>query len=656
MCGIAGLFDLRAERMPDGDRLGRMLRALAHRGPDGETRHLEPGLAFGHRRLAIIDVEGGSQPIFNEDGTAAVLFNGMIYNYRTLMDDLGARGHRFRTRCDTETIVHGFEQWGADVVDHLDGFFAFAVWNRNTRQLLLARDRFGKKPLYYAVDSDGWLVFASEVGAILAALGQAPALRADAVEDYLAFGYVPEPKSVFQGIEKLPPAHRVLLKGRDGRIAPEAYWDLRFPERPDDIDEAAAMAGVRERLDAAVAKRLVADVPLGAFLSGGVDSSAIVASMARTSDHAVQTCAMGFDDPSVDETRFAQMVADRYHTDHFTEVVNMEAASLIGTLAHAYGEPFADASALPTFLVSRLARRRVTVALSGDGGDEVFAGYRRYPFHMREEALKAWVPSNIRRLVFGPLARLYPALPNAPRWLRARATFEALSLDTVGGFFRAVTIMPDAVRDAVRSRDLGRTLAGYHPSEVLRTHADRAGTDDALARAQYIDLKTWLPGQMLVKVDRASMSNGLEVRNPFLDRDLVEWAARLPAHLKVQGFSGKHVLKRAMEERLPREVLYRPKQGFTAPIDRWMRAGLDDRLAGLAASPRLRESGLVSPEGIASLVTQHRTGRGDFSRPLWALMMFDAFLEETARTVADSLTSVAPGVPKAVERNLSALG
>ncbi len=410
------------------------------------------------------------------------------------------------------------------------------------------------------------------------------------------------------------------------QVKSEPYWRLSAATGPALTPEQAE-GELLERLGKAVRERMVSDVPLGAFLSGGVDSSGIVALMAQASDTPVRTCAMGFPDPKYDETAYAQMVADRYATDHYREVVEVEAVDLVDRLALAYGEPFADPSSLPTYRVSKLARSRVTVALSGDGGDEAFAGYRRYPFHMREEAVKAKLPASLRRLIFGPMAWAYPRANWAPRMFRAKATFEALATDRAAGYFRAITVLPDALRRQLFSGDLHASLAGYDPVSVIRDFAAEADSDNPLSVAQYVDMKTWLAGRMLVKVDRAAMANSLEVRPPLLDPSLVQWGIGLPDRLKVHGFEGKWILKKALEPLLPRELLYRTKQGFSMPLAGWLRGGLEDRVEALLASDgRLTSAGLFDMRFVRRLADDHRTSRADNSQVLWALIMFDAFL------------------------------
>lgn len=625
MCGIAGIFDLRAARPLDPARVERMTSALAHRGPDGDGFHHEPGLSLGHRRLAIVDLAGGHQPMANEDGGVLTTYNGEIYNHAALRRELAGR-HAFQTRCDTEVLVHGWEEWGEALPTRLRGMFAFAIWDRSAETLFLARDRVGERPLYYAMTPNGLLLFASELRAVVAGLGAAPSLDRRAVADYFAYGYVPDPKSIFEGIRKLEPGHSLIARRGAGEPRVEAYWNIRFHPRPEDGRD--RREELLERLDESVAMRRMSDVPLGSFLSGGVDSSGIVALMAGLSDKPVSTCSIGFDDPRVDERPYARLVAERYATDHVERSVAPDSCSMVETLAEAYGEPFADSSALPTYLVSALARERVTVAMSGDGGDELFGGYRRYWFFRMQERLRGNLPESLRRVVFGPLARHYPKLDWAPQWLRGKSTFESLAQDSVEGYFRSVTVLPASERRRLLTEDFRQGLNGYRPESVLQDHADRADTDDPLALAQYLDFKTWLPGRMLVKVDRASMAHGLEVRPPLLDHELAEWAATLPSSDKLREREGKILVKRAFEPLVPNELLYRRKQGFSLPLAQWMQRGLDGRLDQLSDSAVLAESGFIDPAGLAAVVREHRTGARDHSQAIWSLLMFDAFLRQ----------------------------
>ena len=627
MCGFAGIMDIRGRRDIDVRIVQHMSDLLVHRGPDGSGQFATPGLALGHRRLAILDVAGGQQPMFNETGSVVVVYNGEIYNFLDLMRELIARGHRFQTRCDTEVIAHAWEEWGEACVERFRGMFAFALWDSVAEVLFLARDRVGEKPLYYSVTDDGFLLFASELRAVVAGLPNPPAMDAEAIEDYFALGYVPDPKSIYKGIYKLPPAHTLRASRSQAVFQPRRYWDVKFLGRPQQLSEACAE--LLQRLEAAVQMRLISDVPLGAFLSGGVDSSGIVALMAKAASLPVKTCSMGFDDAHFDESAYAAIVAERYRTDHFSEVVKVDACDLIDRLAIAYSEPFADSSALPTYLLSAITRKRVTVALSGDGGDEVFAGYRRYVFEHRQGQIRKLLPPRLSRPVFRMLSRIYPNLDWAPRPLRARTTFEVLAADPVAGYFRSVALVPTPLRRGLFSGGFKAQLGSYSALEVLRSHADRAGTTDPVSQGQYIDLQTWLPGAMLTKVDRASMANSLEVRTPFLDHELIEWAASLPVDLKIKGTAGKYVLKKALEPHLPEQILYRTKQGFSLPLKAWFGDSLLRRLREALDGPFLRDSGIFDMAFVEHLVAQNSSGAHNHSRVLWAFVMFDAFLRQS---------------------------
>lgn len=624
MCGLVGIFDTRGQRTVDRDLLGRMSGALRHRGPDGAGEHVGPGIGLGHRRLAIIDIAGGHQPLFNEDGTVAVVFNGEIYNFPELVAELTAAGHVFRTHSDTEVIVHAWEEWGAESVTRFRGMFAFALWDEARQTLFLARDPLGKKPLYYTL-LDGFLLFGSELKAVMACPEVPRALDPCAIEEYFAYGYVPDPRSIYNAVCKLPPAHRLMWRRGEAAPLPEPYWDLPF-DRPWRGSLEQAQEELRDRLREATRLRMVADVPLGAFLSGGVDSSAVVALMAGLSDAPVKTFSIGFGDPEHDETAYARRLAERYHTDHHSRDVNPGDVRLLDHLAGVYDEPFGDSSAMPTLQVCALARERVTVALTGDGGDEMFGGYRRYALNSKAEAVRRLIPRTIRAPLFGALGRLYPKADRAPQWLRAKTTFQELALDSCGAYFQAVSVMSDALRARLFSPAFKRDLQGYNAVAVLRGHWNRAATDDILLKTQYADLKTWLAGGVLVKVDRASMANSLEVRAPLLDHTLAEWSAGLSANLKLKGGNGKRVLKRAMEPLVDHDLLYRPKRGFSMPLRRWFREALRPRLEAMASSPRLLDSGLFNPDTLRDLVHEHVSGRNDHAAALWLLLMFDAFL------------------------------
>jgi asparagine synthase (glutamine-hydrolysing) len=579
MCGITGMFDLEGRRDVDRALLGRMNDAQFHRGPDEGDVHVEPGVGLGHRRLSIIDVSTGQQPLFNEDGSVAVVFNGEIYNFQELVPELQALGHVFRTRSDTEVIVHAWEAWGEACVERFRGMFAFALWDRNRETLFLARDRLGVKPLFYAIQPDGWVLFGSELKTIL----QSPAFSREmdprAVEEYFALGYVAEPRTVFRRALKLEPACTLALRRGAPVPQPRKYWDVRFSlDRNLSVEEACEE--LRRRLTESVKLRLMSEVPLGAFLSGGVDSSAVVATMAGLSDEPVNTCSIAFADPKFNESEFAEMVAQRYGTRHRVEKVESDDFGLLDELARLYDEPYADSSAIPTYRVCQLARKHVTVALSGDGGDESFGGYRRYRLHLMEERMRSMLPFGLRRPLFGMLGSVYPKADWAPRMFRAKTTFQALARTSVDAYFHSVSILRDADRERLFTGSFRSQLGGYRAADVFHRHAANAGTDDALALIQYLDLHTYLVGDINTKVDRASMAHSLEVREPLMDHPLVEWLAQLPSSLKIRGQEGKFLFKKSMEHALPDEVLYRPKMGFAVPLAGWFRGPLRSSCCG----------------------------------------------------------------------------
>jgi len=627
MCGIVGIFDLTEKREINRELLARMNESQYHRGPDEGGLHTEPGLGLGHRRLSIIDLSSGQQPLFNRAGTVVVTYNGEIYNFKTVRAELEALGYQFQTHCDTEVIVYAWEVWGEACVDHFRGMFAFAVWDRPRETLFLARDRLGVKPLYYAALADGLFIFGSE----LKALQQHPGLprRVDptAVEDYFAYGYIPDPKTIYQGVHKLPPGHRLTLRRGQAMPPTEQFWDVPF--RLDaSMDEARAREELTARLREAVDIRMVADVPLGAFLSGGVDSSAVVAMMAGLSSDPVNTCSISFGDPAFNESRYAQQIANRYHTRHRVEQVDPDDFSLVDKLAGLYDEPYADSSALPTYRVCELARKEVTVALSGDGGDENLAGYRRYRWHAYEERVRSLLPGGIRRPLFGMLGRVYPKADWAPKIFRAKSTFQAIARDSIEGYFHGVSVMPDFLRAQVFSDQLKGELQGYQAIEVLRGHAAQSPTGHPLSLVQYLDMKTYLPGDILTKVDRASMAHALEVRVPLLDHQLVEWISSLPPDLKLRGREGKYVFKKAMEPYLPDDILYRPKMGFGVPLAGWFRGPLKDKLREAVLNPVMADSGHFDMGFLKTMVDQHQAGLRDHSASLWSLLMYESFLRQ----------------------------
>ncbi len=610
MCGIAGIFHCGTIKPVDPARVERMCDALVHRGPDAGAVWTAPGVALGHRRLSIIDLAGSPQPMPSADGRAMLVFNGEIYNFRELRRELAALGAEFRTDGDSEVILAAWQRWGVDCLPRLHGMFAFAIYDTGKRTLFLARDRLGVKPLFMAQLSDGSVAFASELKGLLAH----PLLRREAdplaVEDYLAWGYVPDHRSI---LNDAPPD------------APRRWWDVSFEGRRRGSErdlEAELLHHLRE----AVTSRMVADVPLGAFLSGGVDSSTVVALMAEASRAPVKTCSIGFDVASADETSHADAVARLFGTDHVVHRVGVDQFGAIDTLAAMFDEPFADASALPTWRVCQLARQSVTVALSGDGADEAFAGYRRQVFHAHEERVRGLLPAGFRRNVLGALGAAYPKADWAPRPLRAKATLLALAGSGGEGYARGLSAVPPELRGTLYSPDLRRELGDYRAEQPLVALMDAAPARSGLDRAQYADLKFWLPGDILTKVDRTSMAVSLEAREPLLDHRLIEFAASLPERMRVRGRQGKWLLKKAMRRYLPDDILYRPKQGFVTPIAEWLRGPLAGETQAIAASAALARTGWFDTAQLSRLAEAHRTGRADNSRLLWQLLMLDRSL------------------------------
>jgi asparagine synthase (glutamine-hydrolysing) len=624
VCGIAGIFEASAAREIDQRLLRQMTNTLAHRGPDGEGYFTAPGVGLGHRRLAIIDVAHGQQPMLSDDRSVALTFNGQIYNYMELMRELEKAGFKFRTKSDTEVILHAWRQWGINCVEHFRGMFAFAIYDRSKDLIFLARDRFGKKPLYYSITSNNCLVFASELKALLTVPNISRRLDPVAVDQYFAFGYVPEPRSIYDGIYKLAPAH-TLEMGRNGLPpTPRRYW--RLFSKSTGCDEHEAARELMARLDEAVRIRLMSEVPLGAFLSGGVDSSGIVASMARQTDSSVKTFALGFQNDPQSELPHARRIARLYATDHHESSVSVAPLTAYQRQARIFDEPFADSSSIPTLEISRLAREKITVALSGDAGDEIFGGYRRYRWHAITDRVRRTFPSNVRQNVFGTLAAVYPKLDWAPQWLRAKTTFSEIAASSADGYFRSVCRTSDNIRERLYSQGTLKDIEGCHPAELIATAMNEANSDDPLTCAQYADLATYLPGDILTKVDRASMAVSLEVRVPMLDHDLVEWAVGLPSDFKLRGKEGKYLLKRALEPYIPAENLYRRKRGFATSLANEFRHDTSGMLRSALTGDMIADSGIFDMTTVRRILDSHESGMRDNSQALWTLLMFSGFL------------------------------
>ncbi len=625
MCGIAGVLYADPERPAERAVLERMGRAIAHRGPDGEGFWREPGVGLVHRRLAIIDLTGGAQPLGNEDGSVQVAFNGEIYNFQELRAGLEARGHRFRTRSDTEVLVHLYEEEGERLAERLRGMFAFAIWDRARRQLLLARDRLGIKPLYVYRDAEK-LLFGSELKAILAHPGVRREIDVEALEDYLAFGMVPGARAIFRNAEKLPPAHVLTARADDLGRAPRRYWQLRF-EADHGREVSEWVDAVRAKLDEAVRLHLIADVEVGAFLSGGLDSSVVVGLGAGQSGGPLHTFSVGFEEESFSELPFAREVSARFGTRHVEEVVRPDAVGLLDELTHHYDEPFADSSAVPTFLVSRLAARTVKVALSGDGGDEAFGGYARYAHDLREDALRRRLPAWFRRAVLGTLGQVWPKADWLPRPLRAKTLLTNLALDAGGAYANTLSLCRQPLRRRLLARDLAASLNGHEPGRLLREHHAAAPAGDALAGMLAADAGVVLPDDFLVKVDRASMAHGLEVRPPLLDHELLELAAQVPSSFKVRGGTTKWLLKETFRDRLPACAVDRPKHGFEIPVDTWLRGPLRETFEDGVLDPRARVGGLLNQDVVRRLYRAHLRGTGRHGGVLWSALILSRWAE-----------------------------
>ena len=622
MCGIAGIFHLETAKPVDPDRVKRMTDAIAHRGPDGSGVWTAAGVGLGHRRLSIIDLGGGAQPMHSEDEALTLSFNGEIYNFLELRKELETAGYAFRTNSDSEVILHGWRHWGPDCVSHFHGMFVFAIYDARTRQLFLARDRLGVKPLFYAAIADGSVIFGSELKALTAH----PALRREAnlsaVDDYLAFGYVPDHACIIRGVKKLPAGHSLLLQQGRSLPQPVEYWDIDFSKRVKG-SQAELEEELLRLMRQGVTSRMVADVPLGAFLSGGVDSSSVVALMAEHSRQPVKTCSIGFDVGELDETEYADLIAKRFATDHRSRKVAADDYALMDTLAFHFDEPFADASALPTYRVCEMAREQVTVALSGDGADEAMAGYRRHVFHHGEERVRNLLPQSLRGPLFGGLGNLYPKADWAPRPFRAKTTLLSLARTGAEGYTDAVSLTDPAQRRALYSQRTRGTLGGYRAEEYMEQMMLAAPAQSGLDQAQYADMKIWLPGDILTKVDRTSMAVGLEAREPLLDHRLLEFAASLPDKMRVRGGQGKWLMKKTMERYLPKDILYRPKMGFVTPIDSWFRGPLAGVARDLATSPFLSHMELFDNAVVAKAAEDHIAGRVNNGRLLWQLVMLE---------------------------------
>ncbi|MEV4756639.1 asparagine synthase (glutamine-hydrolyzing) [Micromonospora sp. NPDC049559] len=608
-----------------------MCDVIAHRGPDGFGLHTDEHAALGMRRLAIIDVAGGQQPVRNEDGSVVAVFNGEIYNYRELRAELTGRGHRLTSDGDSECLVHLYEEHGDDLVHRLRGMFAFAIWDVRRRRLLLGRDRVGKKPLYWRSSADRTISFASELKSLLCDPGLTRRLDLTALHHYLTYQYVPAPWSMFEGVRKLPPGH--LLVWQDGAVEVRRYWRLDCTPR-EVRDEREAAAELRERLLDAVRIRMVSERPIGAFLSGGVDSSAVVAAMAQLSTAPVKTFSIGFTEDRYDERPYARVVAERYATEHHELVATPSSIGLLPTLTWQFDEPFADSSAIPSLLVARMSREHVTVVLNGDGGDEAFGGYHRYSILRLLGRVPTLGSAPLLRTVGPALARRGARGTPVHRLGRV---LELLGEPTVDRYARIVSIFGDDQKYDLYTDELRAHLAGVDSHELLREAYRSSRATDHVGRVIDADINTYLPGDLLPKVDITTMAASLEARSPLLDHELLEWAGHLPTRLKVRSGTRKYLLKRALEPWLPAEILHRPKKGFSVPLGRWLRGELRDLVWDVLTDHTTRERGLFRPEAVTALLERHMRG-DDLGYRLWALLQFELwhrrFLDEPHQALA----------------------
>ena len=637
MCGIAGFVDHKAvtairDKSERTRLLDRMCNVISHRGPDDQGMLVEDGVALGMRRLSIIDLAGGHQPMSGEDGLVNIVFNGEIYNYRELQVELEASGHKFRTNSDTETIVHAYEEYGSDCVERLRGMFGFAIWDRGSHRLFVARDRAGKKPLYYTVASDGTFVFGSELKSLLQHPQVSRRVNLQAVDAYFTLGYIPDPLTIFSDVHKLPPGHHLVYE--NGRVTVQQYWDFSF-ETDNTLREEDCIVELRRLLDESVKLRLVSDVPLGAFLSGGIDSSTIVGLMAGHMSQPVKTFSIGFHEDSYNELKYARLTAEKFSTDHHEFLVTPDICDIVDELVWHFDEPFADSSAIPTFMVSKLAREHVKVSLSGDGGDELFAGYTRYVIDKKRDVFSR-VPAIVRKGLMGPISRRLPH--NA----RGRNFIHNVALDPIDRYLDSMSIFTGLNKDRLYNGEMrGYLLADNLVQKQFQEYAAKIESSDETDKLLYIDSKTYLPGDILTKVDRMSMAVSLEARVPLLDHKLIEFVSRVPSSLKLAGFETKYLLKRAVADIVPEEILRRPKQGFGVPIQEWINQQLKARIRDTLNSSVSRQRGYINPDYIQVLLEEHERGRRDHSMALWSLFMFELwhrqYVDATGRLCADEL-------------------
>lgn len=618
MCGIAG-FISKEKNLPMAEReilLDKMCRVITHRGPDEQGTIVKDKAALGMRRLSIIDLKSGQQPIFDCSQNLAIVFNGEIYNYQSLKKDLESRGHKFKTSSDTETIVHAYEEFGADCVKYLRGMFAFAIYDFAQESLFIARDRVGKKPLFYSLTANGDFVFGSELKVLLEHGEISKEIDYSALDAYLTFGYVPEEFCIFKNVHKLAPGH--FLASKNGEIKTRKYWDFDYSKKSEVKTEAEYIEILREKIREAVKIRLISEVPLGAFLSGGVDSSSIVGMMSEVSETPVKTFSIGFNEDSFDELKYARVAAKHFNTEHHEFIVTPDLVEIVDDLVWHFDEPFADSSALPTFMVSKMARDFVTVVLSGDGGDELFAGYTRYVTDKKRSGF-ANLPKALRSGILQPLSEAMPHGAKGKNFLYNT------SLDAVDRYIDSVSHFGKLKKRELYGKVLRENLNGDlgKAASIYKDLAESVRSENAVDRLLYLDSKTYLPSDILTKVDRMTMATSLEARVPLLDHELIEFVQTIPAELKLKGTETKYIFKKAMEGIVPHEILYREKQGFGVPVNEWINSKLKDKIHGILSERKTVERGYFEPRYIKVLLDEHAANRRDHSHALWILWMLE---------------------------------
>ncbi|MEZ5306511.1 MAG: asparagine synthase (glutamine-hydrolyzing) [Pyrinomonadaceae bacterium] len=619
MCGIAG-FIVPESKVPKEEReriLDRMCRVITHRGPDEQGMTVEGRAALGMRRLSIIDLKSGQQPIYSMDGSKFIVFNGEIYNFRELKAELESLGYRFKTNSDTETIIHAYDEFGPKCLEKLRGMFAFAIWDKTDQSLFVARDRVGKKPLFYSLAPNGDFVFGSEMKCLLEQGSVEKSISHRALNGYLTFGYVPEEFCIFERVQKLPPGH--YLEFRDGAVSVSEYWNFVYENPDEETSEGEIVGDLRELLHEAVEARLISEVPLGAFLSGGVDSSAVVGLMSRILGKPVKTFSIGFEEDTFNELKYARIAAKHFNTEHHEFIVTPDLVETVNDLVWHLDEPFSDPSLMPTYMVSKMARDHVTVVLSGDGGDELFAGYTRYKRHMESSKIGA-LPASLRQKLMRPLSKALPGGAPGKNFL-----YNA-SLDGVSRYIDSISQFNVPKKNALYSENfkklIGESLDG--PERLYLEIANGVGSGSELSAIQYLDCKTYLPSDILTKVDRMSMAASLEARVPLLDQKLIDFVTRrIPSKMKLKNGETKHIFKKAVEEIVPHDILYREKKGFGVPIGDWINNKLRKTIINTLLENKTMERGYFERSFLENMIAEHSKGRRDHSHPLWMLWVFE---------------------------------